>query len=88
VTCVNSRDLRGNRTVGENHILFQGNGDRLWVNETRGSCPSLNFGRALRFRTTGTQFCQGEIAAVFDPTSGVEYGSCSLGEFTPYRRVR
>jgi hypothetical protein len=85
---VRSPDLQGNRTVGPDTIVFSGSAGRKWVNRTRGSCPSLEFGRALRFRTVSTQLCSGEIAAVFDPTTGIEYGSCALGDFTPYRRPR
>ena len=88
VSCVRSADLQGNRSMGPDAIIFSGTGGRKWVNHTRGSCPSLEFGRALQFRTTSTQLCSGEIATVFEPTSGIEYGGCALGDFTPYRRVR
>ncbi len=88
VSCVRSPDLQGNRSVGRNTIVFSGSAGRKWVNHTRGSCPSLEFGRALRFRTTSPQLCSGEIASVFDPTTGIEYGGCALGDFTPYRRAR
>ena len=86
VTCVNQRDLRGNRSAGD-AIVFEGTGNVLYVNRPAGGCPSLNLGRALRTRTTSTRLCSGDIATVFDPVSGIEYGGCGLGEFTPYRRV-
>jgi hypothetical protein len=35
-----------------------------------------------------SQLCRGDIVTVFDPISGVEFGGCSLGEFTPYRATR
>ena len=88
VSCVRSPELQGNRTVGRDAIVFSGSAGRKWVNHTRGSCPSLEFGRALRFRMTSPQLCSGEIATVFDPATGMEYGGCALGEFTPYRRAR
>ena len=88
VSCVRSPDLQGNRSIGPDAIIFSGSAGRKWVNHTRGSCPSLEFGRALRFRTTSTQLCSGDIATVFEPTTGIEYGGCALGDFTPYRRVR
>lgn len=88
VSCVRSPDLEGNRTVGPDTILFSGSAGRKWVNHTRGRCPSLEFGRALRFRTTSSQLCSGDIAVVFEPTTGIEYGGCALGDFTPYRRAR
>ena len=83
--CVQMRDLRGNRSVG-NAIVFEGPGDRIWVNRPAGAC-SLKRGRALQTRTVNTQLCRGDFATVFDPSSGIEFGGCVLGEFVPYRPV-
>jgi hypothetical protein len=87
VSCVSLRQLRGNRSVGEGAIVFEGVGSqRLWVNRPPAGCPVLRHGRALRTTTTGTQLCRGDIASVFDPLSGISYGGCGLGDFTPYER--
>ena len=86
VDCVNTRDLRGNRSVGEGAIIFDGLGSRIWVNRPPAGCPSLENGRALSTRTTSTRLCRGDIANVFDPVAGMSYGSCGLGQFTPYER--
>ena len=88
VSCVNMRDLQGNKSAGDAAIVFDGPGGRKWVNRPAGGCPSLEFGRALRTRTSGSQLCRNDIATVFDPVSGFNYGGCGLGEFEPYRRVR
>ena len=88
VACVNLRDLDGNRSAGNAAIVFAGRGGRKWVNRPAGGCPTLEFGRALRTRTTSGRLCRGDIATVFDPVPGVEYGACGLGDFEPYRRVR
>ena len=88
VQCVNSRDLLGNKSAGETAIVFEGRGGRKYVNRPAAGCPDLGFSRALRTRTTGTRLCRGDIATVFDPVSGVEFGGCGLGDFEPYRRVR
>lgn len=88
-SCVNLRDLRGNRSVGEGAIIFEGTSSAtLWVNQPAGGCPSLDFGRTLITRTTTSQLCRGDIATIVDPVAHIEYGSCGLGDFTPYRRVR
>lgn len=87
ISCVDSRNLQGNRSVGESAIIFESSGRSLYVNRPRAGCPELKNNRALRTRTTGTRFCAGDIVSIFDPTSGIEYGSCGLGDFTPYRRV-
>ena len=88
VACVNMRDLHGNKSAGEAAIVFDGPGGRKWVNRPAGGCPTLEFGRALRTRTSSTQLCRNDIATVFDPVSRAEYGGCGLGDFEPYRRVR
>ena len=86
--CVDTRDLRGNRSVGDAAIIFGGQGRRVWVNRPAGGCPSLDYGRALQTRTPSTRLCRGDIANVFDPVSGMSFGSCGLGDFTPYERRR
>ena len=86
VACVRSQELRGNRSVGERMILFDGPGNTVYVNRTRSSCPRIQPWNALRWQSTQTAMCAGEIVRVFDPTTGVELGACGLGEFTPYRR--
>ena len=88
VSCVNLRDLHGNKSAGEAAIVFEGLGGRTWVNRPAGGCPSLEFGRTLKTRTSGSQLCRNDIATVFDPVSRIEYGGCGLGDFEPYRRVR
>jgi hypothetical protein len=89
VSCVSQRDLRGNRSVGEEAIVFNGRtANIVYVNRPPAGCPQLKAGRALITRTTSTQLCRGDIATVLDTASGIEFGSCGLGDFTPYRRVR
>ena len=86
VACVRHQDLRNSRAVGATTILFDGPGDTVYVNRTRSSCPRIQPWHALRHQTTQTAMCSGELIRVFDAQTGVEYGGCSLGEFTPYRR--
>ncbi len=87
VSCVRLTDIGGNRSVGNNALIFEGRtSGRLWVNRPPAGCPVLRHGRALQTRTTSTQLCRGDIATVFDPVSGTDYGGCGLGDFTPYRR--
>jgi len=83
VACVSTRDIRGNRSAG-NALIFNGPGGLVWVN--RAGCPSLRAGRALQTRTFSTRMCSGDIANVFDPQTGQEFGSCGLARFEPYRR--
>lgn len=87
--CVSQRELGDNRSAGESAIIFYSNiGDRLWVNRPAGGCPDLNHGSALVTRTPSDQLCRGDIARVVDPVAHMTEGSCALGDFTPYQRVR
>ena len=89
VSCVNLRSLAGNRSAGEGAIVFSGTTrSRLYVNRPPNGCPQMQFGRSLQIRTTGSQLCRGDIATVVEPSFGGDYGSCALGDFEPYRRVR
>jgi hypothetical protein len=85
--CVPQRDLTGNRSVDNGAaIVFDGPGNLIYVNRPSAGCPALKFGRTLVTRTIGSSLCRGDIAEVVDLTSGTHHGSCSLGDFVPYRR--
>jgi hypothetical protein len=88
VSCVSQRDLRGTRSVGESAIIFGGQSKTVYVNRPPNGCPAIDSGRALRTQSTSTQLCRGDIVSAFEPLTGHEFGSCSLGDFTPYTRVR
>jgi len=86
VDCVNTRNLGGNQSIGEAVVLFRSTGGgTVYVNRPPAGCPDLR-GRTLVIRTPTTRLCRGDIATVLDPVSRTSYGSCALGEFTPYTR--
>jgi hypothetical protein len=87
VDCVSEHDLRGNHSAGD-AVVFEGVGSTIYVNRPPTACPDLTSSRALRVRTPSSRLCRGDIVTIFDPTSRIEYGSCSLGDFTPYKRTR
>ena len=87
-SCVTQRTLRGNRSIGEGAILFESHGGMVYVNRPAGGCPSLEPGKTLLTRNSGMQLCRGDVVTVVDAFSGTHYGSCALGDFTPYRRIR
>ena len=87
VSCVQMRDLRGNRSAGDALIFDSQSIQKIYVNRPPGGCPSLDFGRALVTRTSSSQLCRGDIADVVDPVSHTNFGGCGLGDFDPYRRV-
>jgi hypothetical protein len=86
VACVRQRDLRNTRAAGPDTLLFDGPGGIVYVNRTKSSCPRIRPWHAILHRTSQTAMCTNELIRVFEPQSGIEFGGCTLGEFTPYRR--
>lgn len=87
-SCVIQRDLQGNRSVDNGAaIIFDGPGNLIYVNRAPGGCPSLRFGRTLVTKTTTGSLCRGDIVDIVDLSTRAHYGSCSLGDFVPYRKV-
>jgi hypothetical protein len=84
--CVQQRQLRGNRGFGENVIVFDGPGRTIYVNHTRGGCPRISDWNTVVIRSMGGSLCANDLVHVVDLQSGVDYGACSLGDFTPFRR--
>jgi hypothetical protein len=73
-------------TVIDEQTLAFRDGRTTWVNNMMGSCSQLGRGGyAIVSRNIGPQLCRGDIATVVDTTTGTTVGSCSYGDFTPYR---
>ena len=85
VACIDRFGLRNSRAIA-GALLFEGRGGIVYVNEGVAGCRALAFGRAIRTANPGGRLCRGDIVTAFEPVSGVEYGGCTLGDFTPYRR--
>jgi hypothetical protein len=84
-SCIRSRDVSGPESFGDNILVFRVSRKLSYVNETRGSCKEIGNGRALVTRSFNGDLCRGDIATSADLTAGFETGSCSLGDFVPYR---
>ena len=77
-----SRDME---VIDDHTILFR-DGRTVYVNTTLGDCNNMaDDSYALVTRNVGTQLCRGVLATVTDASSGMTVGSCSLGDFVPYR---
>ena len=86
-SCVHQRDIRSSRSIGDSLIVFQGrNNSIVYLNEPRARCAGLTRNSALVTRTYSNKLCAGDIAEIVEPVSGAGFGSCVLGDFTPYRR--
>lgn len=88
VSCIPHRQIRSTYYVGGETILYKISNNLVYRNDPPGGCPGLNSNLALETRNPTGMLCSGEIAQVRDYTQGFSPGSCALGKFVPYRRVR
>ena len=63
--------------------VFELSGGDYYRSEFGVDCPGARRDEAFRYRTSLTQLCNNEILTFFDPQTGMDYGSCALGEFVP-----
>jgi len=86
--CVAEPELGSTTSYGRGVIVFTTRtGDVAYVNRPISACPEVTSGRALQNLTRQTRFCRGDAVTVFDPVTRMSAGSCTLGDFTPYRRA-
>lgn len=86
VSCIPGRTADQTIRVSDDILLYRVSGRLVYKNDLRSSCPGLaRDNDIIVSRTTGTGPCRGDIITLVDRTSGISGGSCSLGEFTPYR---
>ena len=90
--CLREMEFRHYRAIDNEHILFSGTRDRLWINKLRGSCPGLRPDSVLVIRKFGgSQICSKDTFGgperfggpwTLGPTSGTGV-RCVFGEFQP-----
>ena len=56
--CVSNLVDRDFEALGERYLVFDGPGDKLWLNELRGRCPGLDHANSLVFRSRSFQLCE------------------------------
>ncbi len=67
-------------------ILYKVSGSLIYRSETAGGCGSIGRGDILVTRTSSGQLCSGDIARTINAASRFPTGSCSFGDFVPYRK--
>ncbi|MEM8695760.1 MAG: hypothetical protein AAGE05_07025 [Pseudomonadota bacterium] len=83
--CITTRPNTQSSIIGNQAILYR-QGAVVYRNDLDGLCPALRSTSTVVSRRYGSsQLCSGEVLEVRDPYSGASFGSCVLGEFTPYR---
>ncbi|MEZ5557619.1 MAG: DUF6491 family protein [Pseudomonadales bacterium] len=93
--CLMSAQYHNIRILDDQRVVFEGTGNKLWLNQLRGRCPDLRAGQALRFRSRIDlgRICDldhFEVVDWFDwpwyrhwPWDRWSGMSCTLGPFQP-----
>ena len=86
VTCLPPGRSGDMTTIAGGTVVFR-SGSTYYLNTMGGGCPNLNSHTALVTRQFGgSSLCSGEIAQLLDPGSRMTVGSCTFGEFIPFRK--
>lgn len=83
--CIRHLEARSSRIYGST-VLFKVSSGLVYRNETRGGCTSVGMQTALQTDQITNRLCAGDAARTFDPTAGLLTGTCTLGQFVPYRK--
>lgn len=57
----------------------------VYVTETSGGCEGVSFGDTLTTYPFKARLCRGDLAHTIGVPSGKPSGSCTIGNFVPYR---
>jgi hypothetical protein len=80
--CIQHRSNVSTKQASDSVLMFRSQGG--WFrNELRAKCPWMRDDRVLVFRSTMTQYCELDLFDIVEPLSGMNFGSCVLGPFTP-----
>lgn len=73
--------------VSDNILLYRANGNLVYRNDLRSSCPGLaRDSDIMVIRQFGSSTCSGDFFHLVDRSSGIQGPTCVLGEFVPYRK--
>ena len=83
--CIRHLEARSSRIYGST-VLFKVSSGLIYRNDTHGGCMESGMQTAFSTDTVTNRLCAGDAAKTFDPQAGVLTGTCTLGQFVPYRR--
>ncbi|WP_380783835.1 hypothetical protein [Sphingomonas sp. R86520] len=84
-TCMNQFPQKQSSGFGAT-ILYRVSSKLVYRSDTAGGCEGIARGDILVTRTPSGQLCRGDIAQTIDQSSRFPTGSCSFGDFVPYRK--
>jgi hypothetical protein len=87
--CLQLSDYQKIRVLDKRHLLFEGRGDKVWLNKLRIDCPGLRRNAVLQLEVRNTSVCN------LDSVTSIEVrrlfvdkvsATCSLGPFVQIPR--
>jgi hypothetical protein len=85
-SCIDPIRYRDTTRVGDTILYHNGRND-VMVTDTGGGCFGLRNGDTIITKSFGTgELCRGDIVRTADLLAHIPSGSCSFGDFVPYRK--
>ena len=85
MNCIDPRRINDTQRIGDK-ILYKASRREVYVNDTGGGCSGLRNGDAIVTKSYNGQFCRGDIVRTVDLGAHMPSGSCTFGDFVPYRK--
>lgn len=83
-SCINQYPTRQVKAYGPT-ILYKVSNSLIYRTDTAGGCEQVGRDVLVTQSFTG-QLCRGDIARTIESAGGFQTGSCSIGDFVPYRK--
>ena len=84
-SCINPRLINDTQRIGDK-ILYKTSRREVYVSDTGGGCFGLRNGDAIVTKSYTGEFCRGDIIHTVDLPAHMPTGSCTFGDFVPYRK--
>lgn len=86
--CINARSIRGADVIDDNHVVFEIQGRRLFLNVLPKTCQGLSRDGRFSYDTYTRSLCASDKIRILRESGNTFYEgkSCSLGRFRPMSR--
>jgi hypothetical protein len=84
-TCFNTQQSHPRLSAYGTKLIYWVSPKLVYVTETSGGCEGVSFGDTLITYPFKARLCHGDIAHTIGVPSGKPSGSCTIGNFVPYR---
>lgn len=80
------RDRMGETQGYPDTILYIEGRNKVWRNDTIGSCSGLASDDLMVVKSVSSRLCRGDTVTTRSRLGGMQTSSCALGQFTPYSK--